>query len=76
MVDLKATEYITGPSAKEYIGDSEHLFKANKIQLTYKTYPEYPVYRQLRLPFENNVSILDLIANIHVDEIRKYIWKH
>jgi hypothetical protein len=72
---LKATEYISGPAAKNYLKDFEHLFFDNNIQLSYKSYPDYPVYKQLKEPFNNYVSILDLLANVHIAEVENYIWK-
>lgn len=71
---VNADEYISGMAAKEYIDKEMHLFDGHNIKLTFKTYPLYPVYKQLKEPFENSVSIVDLIANIHWDEIPNYIW--
>lgn len=56
-----ATEYISGPSAKEYI--NERLFQENGIKLTYMDYTGYPEYNQLFAPFKHEVSIIDLILN-------------
>lgn len=72
--DLRATEYISGPAAEEYIGDSYKLFERKNIKLRYKKYPSYPEYRQLKTPFENGVSIVDMMANIKFEDIKKYIW--
>ena len=74
LVDLKATEYISGPAAKEYLSGHENLFFEKGIKLTYKTYSGYKPYRQLSEPFEHTVSILDLIANIEVSQIKNHIW--
>ncbi len=71
--NIEATEYITGPSALNYLSGQEHLFSENNIKLTYKNYTNYPEYKQLTSPFENYVSIFDLLANIHKDEILHYI---
>jgi hypothetical protein len=57
----KATEYISGPAAKDYI-DSE-LFKKEGIKLDFIDYSCYPEYNQLFPPFEHGVSIIDLIFN-------------
>lgn len=72
--DLGATEYISGPSAKDYLKGSEHLFEVNNIKLTFKDYVGYPAYRQLAEPFENYVSIVDTIANVAKVELNKYIF--
>ncbi len=45
------------------------------IKIIYKDYSGYPSYQQLSDPFENFVSIVDLIANVHRDDIANYIWK-
>ena len=70
---LNATEYISGPSAKNYLSGSEQLFADHHINLTYKSYA-YPEYKQLCSPFEHGVSILDLIANIEISKVKQYIW--
>lgn len=69
-----ATTYISGPAAKDYLADHEHLFADNNIRLVYKSYSGYPEYRQLSQPFEHAVSILDLLANIELNQIKNYIW--
>ncbi len=57
----KATEYISGPSAKNYI--DEQVFGRFGIQLRYIDYNNYPEYSQLFSSFEHGVSIIDLIFN-------------
>lgn len=56
-----ATEYISGPAAKDYI--QEELFDQKNIALTWMNYSSYKEYNQLYPPFEHGVSILDLIFN-------------
>jgi len=56
-----ATEYISGPAAKDYI--VPQIFEQAGIKLTYINYEGYPSYRQLFGPFEHGVSALDLIFN-------------
>ncbi|OUL88682.1 WbqC family protein [Paraburkholderia hospita] len=60
-----ATEYISGPSAKDYIDDS--MFSDNKVKLTWFEYSNYPVYPQLWGDFTHNVSIIDLLFNCGKD---------
>jgi hypothetical protein len=74
LIQVGATEYITGPSGREYLGPQEELFRENNISITYKSYGDYPRYKQLREPFEHGVSILDMIANLPWAEIPHYIW--
>lgn len=57
----EATEYISGPSANNYIDKS--LFEEENIEFTYMDYSNYPEYNQLHDKFEHSVSILDLIFN-------------
>ena len=58
---LGASEYLSGPVAKNYI--EPDLFAQENIKLTYIDYSGYPEYPQLFPPFEHGVSILDLIFN-------------
>lgn len=59
--DSGATEYISGPAAKDYLDES--LFEKNNIKVTWCDYSNYPEYEQRFRPFEHGVSILDLIFN-------------
>lgn len=74
LVQVGATEYVTGPSAEDYLRDFQHLFVEHNIVLTYKSYDHYPSYRQLRAPFEPAVSIIDLLANVGIKAAPNYIW--
>lgn len=56
-----ASEYISGPSGKNYIG--ENLFEEADITLTYFDYSGYPEYSQLFGSFDHAVSIIDLVLN-------------
>jgi hypothetical protein len=53
-----ATHYISGPSARDYIETEK--FDAAGISLEYIDYV-YPEYPQLYPPFDQNVSIVDLL---------------
>jgi hypothetical protein len=72
---LDASTYISGPSARDYLSGSEQLFEDNNIQLVYKNYSGYPPYRQMAEPFTHAVSILDLLVNVELDQVKNYIWK-
>ncbi|MEQ1637314.1 MAG: WbqC family protein [Methylococcales bacterium] len=63
--DSSAQEYISGPSAKNYI--EADLFAQANIKLTWMDYAGYPEYPQLHPPFQHTVSILDLIFNVGAD---------
>jgi len=56
-----ATEYLSGPAAKNYIDDD--LFFNAGIKLTWMDYSGYTEYYQLYPPFEHGVTVLDLIFN-------------
>lgn len=57
---VRATEYLSGPSARAYLDESR--FDAAGMRLEYQAY-DYPAYPQLWGPFEGGVSIVDTIAN-------------
>jgi hypothetical protein len=61
-IEAKATEYITGPSARNYI--NEAMFFDMNIKLSWFNYDCYPPYFQLWGDFKHNVTILDLIFNV------------
>lgn len=71
---LHASEYISGPLAWQYLQGSEHLFEENNIRLTLKDYSDYPPYNQMSEPFEQHVSIIDLIMNVGFEQAPRYIW--
>jgi hypothetical protein len=71
---LNATRYISGRSAQCYLNDHKQQFANLGIELVYKDYGPYQPYRQLSTPFEENVSIIDLIANVSWDQIPNHIW--
>ena len=56
-----ATEYISGPAAKDYI--EENVFAEQGIKLTWFDYEGYPEYPQLWGDFTHTVTILDLLFN-------------
>ncbi|MBM3137707.1 MAG: WbqC family protein [Chloroflexi bacterium] len=58
LISVGADEYISGPSARDYI--EEEKFKEAGIRLEYMQY-NYPEYPQLYPPFDGNVSIIDLL---------------
>ncbi len=64
-VELGATQYFTGPNAKQYI--EEEKFSDKGVQLNYFDYSGYKEYPQLYGPFEHSVSIIDMIMNLGKD---------
>lgn len=71
LVKLHAEEYVSGPSAKNYLDDEQ--IEALGIKLVYKSYDGYPDYPQRFPPFEHAVSILDVLFNTGPDA-PSYIW--
>jgi len=71
---LHAETYISGPAAKNYISDQAVLFEKAGINLKYKSYGNYPSYKQFREPFLQAVSILDLLAHVSLKDAPSYIW--
>ncbi len=55
------TEYLSGPSAKNYIDES--IFTDMNITLSWFDYSNYPEYPQLWGEFTHEVTILDLLFN-------------
>lgn len=69
---LRATEFLSGPTAKPYI--NEPLFTAAGIKIRWMDYSQYQVYNQLFCPpFIHQVSIIDLILNEGVEGAKKYM---
>lgn len=62
-----ATKYLSGPAAKAYL--NEDLFAREGIAVSYMDYSKYPEYRQLYPPFEERLSVIDLIFNEGPDAI-------
>ena len=60
-LQVNASEYLSGPSAKGYI--EEHVFHENSIKLTWFDYSDYPIYLQPHGEFEHGVSIIDMLFN-------------
>jgi hypothetical protein len=61
-------EYISGPSAKDYI--EEAVFAERGIKLTWFDYSGYPTYPQLWGEFTHGVTMLDLLFNCGKDAHR------
>jgi hypothetical protein len=56
-----ATEYVSGPSARDYI-EAEQFERAG-IKLTFFNYSGYPEYPQIHPPFDHFVTVIDLILH-------------
>lgn len=73
LVDLKVTEYISGPSAISYLKDDENKFTDQNITLSYFKYGPYECYKQRSENFEDNISIIDVLMNVPQEEVFNYI---
>jgi hypothetical protein len=67
-VQAGATEYISGPAARDYVDPS--VFSDRGVKLTWFNYAGYPEYPQLWGGFQHGVSILDLLFNCGKDAPR------
>lgn len=70
---VRATEYLSGPSARDYLAGHENLFEQAGVRLLFKSYDGYPEYPQLGPQFEHAVSILDVLANVELSDWRRCI---
>lgn len=61
LMELGATEYVSGPAARDYLDLA--AYRDAGISVVWKDYGTYPDYAQLHGPFVPNVSIVDLLAN-------------
>ncbi len=67
-VQAGATEYVSGPAAKDYV--DERVFADCGVKLTWFDYTGYPQYSQLWGDFSHGVTILDLLFNCGKDAHR------
>lgn len=56
-----ASEYLSGPAAREYLDES--VFARANVAVRWFEYPAYPEYLQLWGAFTHGVSVLDLLFN-------------
>ena len=71
---LNASEYFSGPAAKNYMEES--LFNEKGIEVFYFDYSNYPEYEQINGAFEHGVTILDLIFSKGKNAINFIKTKH
>ncbi|MEY4395767.1 MAG: hypothetical protein RL595_3016 [Planctomycetota bacterium] len=64
-LQAKATCYVSGPAAKDYL--NVDIFKTNGITVEWMDYCGYQEYPQLNPPFDHYVSVLDLLLNVGPD---------
>lgn len=66
-----ARNYISGPSAKDYLEVEKLNARGISVEWMLYDYPEYP---QLHPPFDPHVTVLDLLL-MTGSEAGKYIWE-
>jgi WbqC-like protein family len=66
-----ANEYVTGPSARQYLDPD--AFAQSGVRVIWKDYSGYPEYPQLHGPFASRVSIVDTLMCCG-DQSARYIW--
>lgn len=59
---LGATEYLSGPSARDYLDVAQ--FHASGVRVGWMNYEGYPEYPQFHPPFEHGVSVLDTLFHL------------
>jgi len=67
-----ANSYMSGPSAAAYLDRDK--FNRQGIDIEWMSYTGYPEYNQSRVPFEHQVSIVDLLFN-HGQDAQNYLNK-
>ncbi len=72
LVQTGCTHYLSGPAGRNYL--DERAFRSAGMSLEYKSYAGYPEYPQSHPPFEQQVSIVDLLFNVGASA-PDYIWK-
>jgi len=76
LTQIGASHYISGPAAQGYLAGHETEFADRCIHLEFKKYPAYPEYPQRGKTYVPAVSVIDLIANVGLEDAPKYIWQH
>ncbi|MGN7613293.1 WbqC family protein [Magnetococcales bacterium HHB-1] len=65
---IKATQYISGPSAKFYVDEKKFLKEGIEVKwMDYSGYSEYP---QLYPPFDHHVTVLDMLFNLGKETVK------
>jgi len=65
-----AKTYLSGQGAKKY--NDENLFVQHQLNINYQNF-EAPVYKQLGEGFMPNLSVLDVLFNMPIDEIKRIV---
>ncbi|AOK05760.1 WbqC family protein [Burkholderia sp. AU28942] len=66
-----ATEYLSGPAARDYLDESR--FAAERVAVRWFDYPAYPAYPQLWGEFVHGVTVLDVLFHCGPDARRHVV---
>tara|TARA_B100000768_G_scaffold105002_1_gene97545 strand:- start:4255 stop:4980 length:726 start_codon:yes stop_codon:yes gene_type:complete len=66
-----ATEYLSGPKAKDYLDIS--IFEKENIKVSFSEFNSYNSYTQLQEGFDHGVTILDLFFNLGFEGSKKHM---
>jgi len=69
-LQMGASTYLSGQGAKKY--NDEVLFAANHLKIIYQSF-ETPIYKQSGAEFIPNLSVIDMLFNVDLEEIKKVI---
>jgi len=69
-LQMGASTYLSGQGAKKY--NDEKLFDQQQVNIIYQNF-ESPIYKQLGQEFIPNLSVLDVLFNVPLDEMNKLI---
>jgi hypothetical protein len=71
LVSAGAGQYVSGPAAKAYIFEPD--YEKAGIELIWKDYSGYPIYKPSQEPLSHHLSVLDVLFNTG-DDAPYYIW--
>ncbi len=69
-LQMGGRSYLSGQGAKIY--NDENLFAQHQLNIIYQNF-ESPVYSQLGEGFMPNLSVLDVLFNVPIDEIKRIV---
>lgn len=69
-LQMGGSSYLSGRGAKKY--NDESLYLKHQLNIIYQNF-EAPVYCQLGEEFMPNLSVLDILFNVPVDEIKRIV---
>lgn len=71
LLKTNADCYLSGPAAIDYL--DQNKFLSNNIKLVWMDYSGYPEYKQLHGSCIHEVTILDMLLNVGIENAMKYL---